>query len=283
MPGIKMFRHRTFSIQHSPVTMIDPYTARGGNLPYTMSKYARNTVVDKVVSDMVGLQPVKAKYVVGTRGVRGLGNKNEYVEQIVKEEPIDTKMVSATTEQVDTEMVPATVQKSLLNVESWIQNLENETSEEEAKSVSTDMQSVADYFEQLDSPVSSVVSDMQSLLENTLAMELKKLLQAAGSSKRPDEGFESVKKRKTALAAYAKIIDGELKALVNQSLKRKTEGEMPEPKRKKIKSDTSDASNTSGSLYLPSESDSLTEGVTGRVLRKRKVKSYRESTSSASS
>jgi len=87
MQKIKMFRHRAFSIRNDPVTVVDPYTVRGGNLPYTMSRYARNTVVDKVVGDMVGLRAVKAKYVVGSKGVRGLGNKNEYVEQIVKEAP----------------------------------------------------------------------------------------------------------------------------------------------------------------------------------------------------
>lgn len=77
-----MFRHRTFFIPSDPVTVIDPYVVRAGKTPYTMSKYARNTVVDKELGDSVRLKAVKSQYLIGKNSFRGLGNKNEYVEQV---------------------------------------------------------------------------------------------------------------------------------------------------------------------------------------------------------
>lgn len=90
-----MFRHRSIHIRNENVTLVDPYTVRAQNLPYGMSKYARNDIIDKHSINTVPLKAIKAKYVLGKKSFFGLGNKNEYVERVAPEnkeiDPPETK------------------------------------------------------------------------------------------------------------------------------------------------------------------------------------------------
>ena len=92
-----MFRHRSIHIRNENVTLVDPYTVRAQNLPYGMSKYARNDIIDKHSINTVPLKAIKAKYVLGKKSFFGLGNKNEYVERVAPETENEERGVPETT------------------------------------------------------------------------------------------------------------------------------------------------------------------------------------------
>jgi hypothetical protein len=180
-----MFRHKSIGIARHPVTIIAPYSVKASQTPYTLSKYSQADLVSRGKIEQVPLRFKVAKYLLSRGEVRGLGNKNEYIEMVdtdgveaaspevaspevaspeVKDESMAPATSTAEVEVKDESMAPATSIDSASDIVArWLEDVESVSDE--------DIDAAVNVFEEV-----SEISDVSPGVLSQAAAELKKLL-----------------------------------------------------------------------------------------------------------